>query len=106
MKTKIGIGAGVTILAGGVRTVAFHAERPEQLVAKGNRLFEQHKYAEASLLYRKAIQATPQYGEAYYRLGLSELELQYGTMACGGTRLVNCSLEMAKSERGWAICAR
>ena len=34
----------------------------------GNRYFEQKKYAEAIVTYRKAIQLDPQFGEARYRL--------------------------------------
>ena len=43
-------------------------------VAKGNKLFDAGKYEEASLNYRKAIQKDAQYGEAYYRLGLSAIK--------------------------------
>jgi tetratricopeptide (TPR) repeat protein len=50
-------------------------------VAKGNKLYEAGKYAEASLEYRKAIQKDPQYGEAYYRLGLSAMKQDQGTEA-------------------------
>jgi len=46
----------------------------QSYVDKGNTFFAQGKYAEASLNYRKATQKNPNYGEAYYRLGLSELK--------------------------------
>jgi tetratricopeptide (TPR) repeat protein len=39
-------------------------------VEKGNVLFQQGKYEDAAINYRKAIQKDPNYGEAYYRLGL------------------------------------
>jgi len=39
-------------------------------VEKGNILFQQGKYEDAAINYRKAIQKDPNYGEAYYRLGL------------------------------------
>ncbi len=50
-------------------------------VAKGNKLFAAGKYAEADIEYRNAIKKDAQYGEAYYRLGLTELKLQNGTEA-------------------------
>jgi tetratricopeptide (TPR) repeat protein len=40
----------------------------------GNRHFEQRKFADASLDYRKSISKNPNFGEAHYRLGLAELE--------------------------------
>jgi tetratricopeptide (TPR) repeat protein len=43
-------------------------------VEKGNVLFQQGKYEAAAINYRKAIQKDPNYGEAFYRLGLNEAE--------------------------------
>ena len=43
-------------------------------VVKGNVLFQQGKYEAAAINYRKAIQKDPNYGEAFYRLGLNEAE--------------------------------
>jgi tetratricopeptide (TPR) repeat protein len=43
-------------------------------VEKGNALFEQGKYEDAAINYRKAIQKDPSYGEAYYHLGLSAIQ--------------------------------
>lgn len=45
------------------------------LLATGNKYFNSGKYKEASILYRKAIQKDRRFGEAYYRLALTELEL-------------------------------
>jgi tetratricopeptide (TPR) repeat protein len=45
------------------------------LLATGNKYFSSGKYKEASILYRKAIQQDRRFGEAYYRLALTELEL-------------------------------
>jgi tetratricopeptide (TPR) repeat protein len=42
-------------------------------VERGNRFFDSGKYEEASMQYRKAIQIAPKSGEAYYRLGLTEI---------------------------------
>lgn len=39
----------------------------------GNRFFEQGKYRQASIMYRNAIKNDPRYGEAYAKLGDSEL---------------------------------
>jgi len=50
-------------------------------VAKGNVEFAAAKYDDASLNYRKAIQKDPNYGEAYYRLGLTAVKLNQGRMA-------------------------
>ncbi len=41
----------------------------------GNRYFQQEKYEEASLLYRKALQEDGRFAEAYYRLALVRLKL-------------------------------
>jgi len=41
---------------------------------KGNTFFEQGKYQDAAINYRKAIQKDSNYGEAYYRLGLTAIK--------------------------------
>ena len=46
----------------------------ETYVSRGNKLYDAGKYADASLNYQKAIQKDPNFGEAYYRLGLSALK--------------------------------
>ena len=43
-------------------------------VEKGNALFQSGKYQDAALNYRKAIQKDSKYGEAYYRLGLTQVQ--------------------------------
>ncbi len=43
-------------------------------VDKGNALVAAGKYEDAAINYRKAIQADPNYGEAYYRLGLVAIQ--------------------------------
>lgn len=47
---------------------------PQQYVDKANKLFNSGKYAEADINYQKAIQKDPRFGEAYYRLGLSQFK--------------------------------
>lgn len=46
----------------------------QSYVAKGNKLYTAGKYADAALNYRKAIQKDPNYGEAYYLLGLTAIK--------------------------------
>jgi tetratricopeptide (TPR) repeat protein len=40
----------------------------------GNKYFERGRYKEASIMYRNALKKDPLYGQAYYRLGLTELK--------------------------------
>ncbi len=49
----------------------------EKYLAKGNQLFEQHRFEEASINYRKAIQADPNFGPGHYRLALAEARLNH-----------------------------
>ena len=54
----------------------------DKCVASGNKYFQNGKYKEASILYRRALQFDPKSGEAYYRLGMVELALrEYGDAA-------------------------
>ncbi len=46
----------------------------ERYYRQGLELFEKKKYEEAALAFRKAIQKSPQWGEAYYRLALCDIE--------------------------------
>jgi len=41
----------------------------------GNKFFAKEKYKEAAIMYRKAQQQDLRFGEAYYRLGLTDLKL-------------------------------
>ncbi len=41
----------------------------------GNKFFDKGKYKEASIMYRRALQKDLRFGEAYYRLGLTDLKL-------------------------------
>lgn len=45
---------------------------PQSYLERGNKFSGDHKYQDASIQYRKAIQRDPKFGEAFYRLGLSE----------------------------------
>ena len=54
----------------------------DECIASGNKYFQNGKYKEASILYRRALQFDPKSGEAYYRLGLVDLTLrEYGNAA-------------------------
>ena len=47
----------------------------KRYVDNGNKFFDKAKYKEAGLMYRKAIAKSPLSGEAYYRMGLTDLKL-------------------------------
>src|SRR5258708_40078870 len=54
----------------------------ERCVSNGNKYFQNEKYKQASILYRRALQFDPKYAEAHYRLGLTALPLKdYSTAA-------------------------
>ena len=65
----------VAILAVVLTACSSSEGQKTRLVETGNKYFDSGKYKEASIIYRKAIQKDPRYGEAYYRLGLNELKL-------------------------------
>ena len=44
-------------------------------VDQGNKFFEKAKYKEAGIMYRKALSLDLKNGEAYYRMGLTDLKL-------------------------------
>lgn len=50
-------------------------KQAENQLKYGNRMFEKGKYKEASIMYRRALQKNPRFGEAYYRLGLTDIRL-------------------------------
>src|SRR5437588_2625988 len=47
----------------------------KKYLENGNRYFARGKYKEASIMYRNAIQKDPKFGEAYYRLAVTEWQL-------------------------------
>ena len=55
----------------------------KKYVESGNRYFQSGKYKEASIMYRNALQKDQKYGEAYYRLALTELKQQRPQNAVG-----------------------
>jgi tetratricopeptide (TPR) repeat protein len=51
----------------------------QRYTENGNKFFAKAKYKEAAIMYRKALQKDLRFGEAYYRLGLTDLKLaNYG----------------------------
>ncbi len=47
----------------------------QRYVENGNKFFDKGKFKEASIMYRRALQKDLRFGEAYYRLGLTDLKL-------------------------------
>src|SRR5579863_5638098 len=47
----------------------------QRYLDNGNKFFAKSKYKEASIMYRRALQKDLRFGEAYYRLGLTDLKL-------------------------------
>ena len=47
----------------------------QRYVENGNKFFEKGKFKEASIMYRRALQKDLKFGEAYYRLALTEIQL-------------------------------
>src|SRR6267154_2716607 len=44
-------------------------------VANGNKYYDRGKYKEASIMYRRALSKDMRYGDAWYRLGLTNMKL-------------------------------
>src|SRR5579863_5726871 len=55
--------------------------RAKEHVEKGNQYFAQKQFAAAENEYRQAIQINPEVGDAYYRLGLLQIEQEHPTAA-------------------------
>src|SRR5436305_10224700 len=47
----------------------------QRYVDQGNKFFGRAMYKEAGIMYRKAYGKSPLFGEAYYRMGLTDLKL-------------------------------
>ena len=47
----------------------------QRYVENGNKFFEKGKFKEASIMYRRALQKDLRFGEAYYRLALTQINL-------------------------------
>ncbi len=75
--------AFVALLAVGVSCSRDPQVVKRKYVENGNRYFEKGKYKEAHIMYRNALRHDRKYGEAYYRLGLTELKLGQTQAAYG-----------------------
>jgi tetratricopeptide (TPR) repeat protein len=54
----------------------------QRYVDNGNKFFSKEKYKEASIMYRRALQKDARFGEAYYRLALTDMKMAaYGDAA-------------------------
>lgn len=61
----------------------------QRQLENANKFFAKAKYREAAIMYKRAIQKDMRFGEAYYRLALTELKLQnYGDALRGLRRAV------------------
>jgi tetratricopeptide (TPR) repeat protein len=49
--------------------------RAQHYVEKGNKFFSIGKYPDASIMYRRALKEDPRYGEAWYRLALTDYKV-------------------------------
>ncbi len=47
----------------------------QKYLESGNRYFQKGKLKEAAIMYRNALRKDPKFGEAYYRLGLNQLQM-------------------------------
>src|SRR5260370_33479006 len=52
----------------------------------GNKYFDKEKYKEASIMYRTALQKDAKFGEAYYRLALTNLKMEQPVAAVNSLR--------------------
>jgi tetratricopeptide (TPR) repeat protein len=52
----------------------------------GNKYFDKGKYKEASIMYRTALQKDAKFGEAYYRLALTDLKMEQPLAAINSLR--------------------
>jgi len=75
----------------------------QRYVENGNKFFAKAKYKEAAIMYRKALQKDLRFGEAYYRLGLTDLKLaNYGDAVHQLQRAV--SLEPDNMDAAVKLC--
>ena len=69
----------------------------------GNRYFERGKYKEASIMYRTALQKDAKYGEAYYRLALTELRVDQPFSAVQSLRRAVELSDRSFDRIGWYL---
>lgn len=76
MKRAVSVVAVLCALTGLIGCNRDPVAASKKYVGVGNRFFEQGKYKEAVLMYKRALQKHLKNGEAYYRLGLADIKLQ------------------------------
>lgn len=64
----------LTLLLGGAACNRDPQVQKQKYLDSGNRYFNNNKYKEASIMYRRALKEDMRFGEAWYRLGLTELQ--------------------------------
>src|SRR5204863_6973117 len=69
----------------------------------GNKYFDKGKYKEASIMYRTAIQKDQKFGDAYYRLALTDLKTEQPFAAVQSLRR---AVELLKPEQRERMDAR
>jgi len=69
------------VLLGPILFLAGCGRNAKSYLDKGNQLFAEGKYADASINYRNCLKRAPRWGEAHYRLGLAELKQQNSYVA-------------------------
>src|SRR6266568_7561348 len=69
----------------------------------GNKYFDKGKYKEASIMYRTALQKDQKFGEAYYRLALTELKTEQPFAAVQSLRR---AVELLKPDQPQRMDAR
>ncbi|MBV8845802.1 MAG: hypothetical protein JO307_23585, partial [Bryobacterales bacterium] len=65
----------VLALVGAVSCTRDPKVKAQRYLDNGNKFFSKAKYREASIMYRSALKQDLRFGEAYYRLGLTDLKL-------------------------------
>ena len=64
---------------------------------RGTKLYEKGQYAEASIEFRRAIQKDPKFGDAYLKLGLTELRQASPLAAADALRHAVALIPIARS---------
>src|SRR5436309_10148622 len=65
----------------------------------GNKYFDKGKYKEASIMYRTALQKDQKFGEAYYRMALTQLKMEQPFAAIQSLRRAVELLKPQQPER-------
>src|SRR5260370_35581663 len=69
----------------------------------GNKYFDRGQFKNASIMYRSALQKDQKFGEAHYRLALTELKMEQPFVAIGELRR---AVELLKPDQPERLDAR